>query len=611
MLQSVVNVRFDEDLKKQLDSVCSELGITVSSAITLFAKKVVREKRIPFTLSLESDTGTASFGVSHTQVESEKFKQAMTEIEKLGQAMEALKKQINDSEAHSLKTQHKTMNLKTAIIFKDYMVIQREKPFVIWGTGKPGQEVTVSIQGKTGRAHILPDGTWKAVLPALHTSDEELLSISTEDESLTFQKVAVGEVWLAGGQSNMEFHMRYDADKASELSDCKNANIRFFDFPEISYPEQLTDFDYSRFGYWRTCDEENLEYFSAVGYYFAKRLQNELTIPVGIIGCNYGGSPSCAWLSEETVQKTGPVWLEEFKNGLAGIDIESYKKEFRSNPMNDRSDPFSDPFGEMMLYPTTREFQLELMSRAPADYGGTKGPYDPWRPCGLFETMLKPLVPYGIRGFLWYQGESDDAHAELYKNMLTALINEWRGLWREQLPFLLVQLAPFEAWLDCHGTHFPELRSHQEQVADNLPDVYMASIGDVGMRYDIHPKKKQPVGTRLALLALGHVYKKDIVCDAPRAAMISGNDEVVIEFEHAKNLSCGSDSINALSVYGDGQPIDDFTARLDGSCIILSGSEISQAQQIRVSFAKTDYYEVNLYNEAGIPAVPFELVLEK
>ena len=152
--------------------------------------------------------------------------------------------------------------------------------------------------------------------------------------------------------------------------------------------------------------------------------------------------------------------------------------------------------------------------------------------------------------------------------------------------------------------------SHQEQVADRLPDVYMASIGDVGMRYDIHPKKKQPVGTRLALLALGHVYGKDIACDAPRAAHLSKGAELTITFRNANQLSCRDADIHALSVYADGQLLENFTTRLEGNALVISSDAISSAKSIRVLFAQTDYYEINLYNEAGIPVLPFELVWE-
>lgn len=522
------------------------------------------------------------------------------------------------------------MKLHTAQLFKDYMVIQQEKPFTIWGNGEPGCEVTVSIQGKTGKTTVLRDGTWKAVLPPLKMSHEELLTIATKDESLTFQKVAVGEVWLAGGQSNMEFYMRYDADRDAAMAACENADIRFFDVPEISYPEQAEDFDYSRFGFWRPCDKDDLEYFSAVAYYFAHKLQTQLDVPVGIIGCNYGGSPSCAWMSEDTVAAVGPVWLEEYRTAIKDLDIDSYTRDFRSNPMNDRSNPFADPFNEMMLQPTTREFQLSLMSKLPDGALKQTGPCDPWRPCGLFETMLLPLAGFGIRGFLWYQGESDDAHADLYEAMLTALINQWRKLWGEELPFLFVQLAPFEVWLDCHGTHYPTLRQAQENVAASVPHTWMASIGDVGMRYDIHPKKKQPVGTRLALLALGHVYGRKVICDAPNAVDIqrwnpsnaqdnqtgasadaqNGPSGVAVIFDHAAALTCTGDNINALQVFADGRQIQDYEAFVNGPQLIVTGTALVQAKNIRIAFARTGYYEVNIYNEGGLPVLPFELVLE-
>ena len=188
--------------------------------------------------------------------------------------------------------------LKTAAIFQDYMILQREKPIYVWGEGTPGMEVTARIQGKKGTAVVDDTGRWKVEIPALEASEKEELLITSAEESLTYNEVAVGEVWVAGGQSNMEFWMRYEKHREEEFKNCPHRNLRFFDVPEICYEGQEEEFDYSRQGIWREAvSQEELEYFSAVGYYFQKEIQKELGVPVGVIGCNWGGTITRAWMN--------------------------------------------------------------------------------------------------------------------------------------------------------------------------------------------------------------------------------------------------------------------------------------------------------------------------
>lgn len=502
------------------------------------------------------------------------------------------------------------MKLSTALIFGNNMVIQQGKHFVIWGEAEPGVEVTVSIQGKAEAAITDSEGKWKAVLPALEMAQKEQLFIQTPEEEILYENVAVGEVWLAGGQSNMEFYMRYDAEYSEEVKNAENPNIRFFDYPEVCYEGQLEEYNYDQFGFWRTCDSTNLEYYSAVAYYFAKEMQQDLHVPIGIIGCNLGGSPSCAWMSEKSIRKAGESWLTEYEEGVKTLDLTAYAQGYRCNPMNDRTNPFME-FNEIALRGVNREQQLAMMSQMPPMPETVLGPMDAWRPAGLYETMLKKLVPYGIRGFLFYQGESDDPKAELYQNMLTTLIEDWRGLWKEELPFLFVQLAPFEVWLAVEAMDYPTLREAQEQVAKNVPSAWMASTGDVGCRYDIHPKNKRPVGERLALLAKGHVYGEDISCDAPEAESAGRIGNIVeVLFKHAEALQCAEEKINAVQIYIGEQEIADteYELQISGNKLIISWkSELPG--QLRIAFARTNYYQVNLYNEANIPVKPFEIIV--
>lgn len=256
---------------------------------------------------------------------------------------------------------------------------------------------------------------YAGTIPIHGDSEEEELvlrsvSAAGKTETITFSQVAVGEVWVAGGQSNMEFHMRYEKHLTEALKVCVNPRVRFFDVPEVSYGGQDEEFDYSRMGIWRKADPENLEYFSAVGYYFERELERVLDVPVGIIGCNWGGTRSCAWMSVESVERAGKPWMQMYEDRIAEMDMDEYWETQHGNPMNHRGDPFADPFEETVLPRTLSTEELtDFFQKMPA---GTEEYRECMLPCeipgSLYEHMLKTVAPYGIRGFLWYQGESDD-----------------------------------------------------------------------------------------------------------------------------------------------------------------------------------------------------------
>ena len=510
------------------------------------------------------------------------------------------------------------MKLKLAELFQNNMILQREKTLTVWGEGIPSEQVTVCIQGQHVSAEIAEDGTWSMEIPALRTSFEEQMTVQSADETIELDHIAIGEVWLAGGQSNMEFFMRYDKDFEESVKNCTNPNIRYFDYPVVPTEQDLESKDYSDFGFWRSCDPENLQFFGAVGYYFAKKLQEELNVPIGIVGCNCGGSRSCCWMDEETLKACGPVWISDYEEGISKIkDLKAAEENYHKNPMTDKAHPFLNPFGDKMMYGVSKEELVAMFSSLTANAGDDDpnpiGPWHEWRPNGLYHTMLEHVMPYTIRAVIWYQGESDEDHPELYDTMMKALIGLWREKWGEQLPFLTTQLAPFGEFVGTGGKYYPILRAMQEKTADEVPNVYLASIGDVGLEHDIHPKEKQPVGRRLALLALGHIYGQDILCEAPRAESMKQIEHgISISFKYAPDgLVLKGTQVNALSIYMDGTEIskDAYTCVLvDQTLQILFQSDLDERNHhFRVDFAKTPYYEVNLYNQADIPAKPFSL----
>lgn len=505
--------------------------------------------------------------------------------------------------------------LQTAEIFQNGMVLQRGKKVTVWGSGTPRAKVIAKIQGRMGECTTDHEGSWKLEIPALEASEGEVLKVESGGETITYTEVAVGEVWVAGGQSNMEFWMRYEKHKEDALQNCPDKRLRFYDVPEVCYEGQRQEFDYSRQAIWRQATVEDLEYFSAAGYYFQKELEEALDVPVGIIGCNWGGTTASAWMNPDTVRVAGRPWIEEYEKKISDMDMEEYWKNQHHNPMNDKGNPFADPFNDFILPKTRTQEELnhffgQAMENM-KDIDEYLSMFQPQQiPGCLYEYMVKTIAPYSIKGFLWYQGESDDVPGRniLYRDMLTGLIADWRKLWEEELPFLIVQLPGFDKWmLDTGTNHFPIIRERQELTADTVEQVYLCSISDVGEEKDIHPKNKKVVGERLALLARGHIYGEDILCDAPRAksAVRMGN-QITIAFANAEGgLHIADKALKALQVYGREGTLD-YTAKIKGESLVIT-LESNIEGTVKLLYAKTPWFLVNLYNRAGIPAIPFEL----
>lgn len=521
--------------------------------------------------------------------------------------------------------------LQMALLFQDKMVLQRDKKVTVWGNANAGAQVKIIMQGKEICTEADDNGKWEAACGPFSTSFSEEMIVISGNEELILKDVQVGEVWLAGGQSNMEFHMRYDADMADEKESCMNSNIRFFDYPEVSYIGQIDEADYGKnYGFWRKAELDYLERFSAVGYYFAKELQQKYHIPIGIIGCNWGGTPACAWMSHDAIiEGGGQIYLDEYEEAVKNIDLAEYDSAFRSNPESWKTDLLASPISDMMMYGCTMEelgdrlmeMGIDLSKIDPSAFMPVMGPKYERRPSGLYGSMLCAVAPYSIRGVIWYQGETDgDCHPELYGTLFPALIKDWRKLWKEEFPFLFVQIAPLDCWMECTGDRYVEIREAQQKTEDSVTGTGMAVITDVGMESDIHPKKKQPVGHRLALLAQNKVYGDNILCEAPTLSEIEVKEgKLILSFVNEGDglylaetvpygQKIGIEVFGGLQVFQNGQELDTslMKAKAEGKNVYIFGEAIQAGVHTEVKIARTGWYLVNLYNSAGIPARPAE-----
>ncbi len=496
--------------------------------------------------------------------------------------------------------------LKVALVFNDNMVLQMGKTIKVWGSDTPSNNIVVSILENTKSVVVDTDGNWLVELPAISSVYRNIeLKVSNDNEIIAFKNVCIGEVWIASGQSNMEYYLNFDCNGETEINKPQNFDIRFFDYPKVSYEGQIDEHDYSEFGHWRLPTKEDLPYFSAVAFYFAKNLHLSMDVPIGIIGCSWGGTPACTWLDPSYLENNeGNIWLKEYEESVKGLDIEKYISDFKNDPRTNRTQPFLDELGCKLMYPglTVEEQENFSENTEPLPMGSL----DERRPGGLYETMIKNIYPISFKGVIWYQGESDDKHSNVYRSVFGNLIKCWRELWGEDFPFLFVQLAPFEKWLHVTEKNFVNLRIEQEVVSKTVPNVYMASSSDCGMRYDIHPKNKKPIGERLGLLARKHVYNQAIIGSAPELqSVIREGNEICIKFENAKGLHFIGEKINALRVASN-QKFIEFDAQIKDDSVIIKGDF---SDTVEVAFAMTNYYEVNLYNVENNPAKPFRVIV--
>ena len=525
------------------------------------------------------------------------------------------------------------MTLSFAPIFASGMVLQRELPVRVWGTTDPGTSIDVSIQGQTTSCVADTDGKWRCELAPLTASDGETLEASAGDERITLTDVAVGEVFVAGGQSNMEFWMRYDKEVEEYRATCANPRIRFYDQPKCSYPGQTEDFDYSKVGIWRKATPEDLDYFSAVGYYCARGLEMVLDVPVGIVGCNYGGTTSAAWMTPEHARAVQPELAAAFDAKLQGLPYEELLANGRLNvAKNDKGYATWPTWNEFFLPKTHTADEIKAFFAAeaqkasgPADVGGLALPrgnesgtsdvhpglMTPTKeaPGALFTYMVLPLAGFATRGVLWYQGESDDevdGAQWRHEEALRTVIADWRDAWqRPDLPFLVVQIPGFGDWMGMGPNDYVTIRACQQKVADEDDRVWLCSASDMGDKHDIHPKEKKPIGARLALLAMNHLLGMPVPADAPRCVGVERKGSfVILRFANAgSGMEIAGAECNALEVLRDGEPVPFRAgARGDELVIMLEGAD---SGPVEVRFAQTNWFRANLYNGAGIPVLPF------
>jgi sialate O-acetylesterase len=468
------------------------------------------------------------------------------------------------------------------------MVLQRDMVLPIWGWADPGEKVVItSDSGGKWKTKADRDGEWTVKIGPFETGDE--LSLTFEgDNTITLTNILIGDVWVCSGQSNMEWPVAEAINPEEEIRNADYPNIRLFTMERNTSGQPLDN----GVGDWEACSFHTIDRFSAVAYFFGRHLNTELDVPIGLIDTSWGGTRIEPWT---------PVAGFTSVDELEGIrsEIREAGAEFRDNVANslDRIQQWVKD-SRSAIKKDKDISTLPPLPQHPLDHHQ--------RPTGLFNAMVNPMVPFGIRGAIWYQGESNREDGLDYFLKMQALINGWRSEWNQgEFPFYIVQLAPYRYDGDDQDL-LPLVWEAQSNVL-SLENTGMAVTVDIGNLDDIHPRNKQDVGKRLALWALAKEYgKEDIVYSGPtyKSMSVEGNT-IRIRFDHMGSglKSRDGEPLNWFSVAGSDQVFVDAVAEIDDGTVLVSSDSV--INPIAVRFGWSNVAEPNLSNKEGLPASPF------
>jgi sialate O-acetylesterase len=479
--------------------------------------------------------------------------------------------------------------VKVSAIFSDHMVLQRNQENPVWGWANPDAEIQVTINSQTLKAKADKDGYWKVKLPSMKEGGPFEMTIAGEN-TLNIKDILVGEVWLCSGQSNMQWTVGSSYDADLETLTASNPNLRLISVPQVGTQEVQKTFS----GKWEVCTPNSVKEFSGVGYFFGRQLQTTLNIPVGLIDNAWGGSACEAWIRRDLMQDNAlyaplmEMWAEREKNVPAAEKEAEIIKNWEAQVKKAKEEGKPQP-----RRPT---LHAELM-RGNA------------RPANIYNGALKPIMGYGIKGAIWYQGETNTGRAYQYRELFPLMISSWRDEWGQgDFSFYWVQLADYlDEAKEPGESNWAELREAQTMTMSKLPHTGEAVIINLGEANDIHPRDKLNVAKRLARWALAKDYGIPIPYHSPMyKSMIVKGDKVVIEFDH---VASGLDTfdvneVKGFSIAGDDKKFHWATARIIGNNKVeVSSSDVTAPVAVRYAWANNPV--CNLFNKEGLPVTPF------
>lgn len=475
--------------------------------------------------------------------------------------------------------------VKLPAIISDNMLLQQQTTVNVWGTANPQEKVSVkpSWSEKTYTTITDDNGKWLIKVKTPKATTNQSIEISGEN-SIIIQNVLIGEVWLCSGQSNMDFQVSKDKgwrtgilNEEEEMKDADYPEIRLFHVTQKLSPEQeLDDCE----GCWMVCNPENLKDFSAVGFFFGRDLYKKLQVPIGLIQSTWGGTHAESW-TKMSVMTSDPVYA-------------SLVKDFYTSKENYPAD--------LKKYEDEKKVYDAEKAKGNAELKAPKKPQgiDHNKALStLWNAMIHPLLPYAIKGAIWYQGESNSIRANDYTHVFTKMINSWRKEWnRGDFPFYFVQIAP-------HYKQPPTIREAQLNTWKTVKNTGLAVITDVGDSTDIHPRNKLVPGTRLANWALAKTYGQNIPYSGTvYKSMKVKNGKAVLTFEFTdKGLTDPNNNLSGFVIAGNNRQFYPATASIVGNMVEVYSPQVPNPVAVRYDWDK--FFRASLFNTAGLPATPF------
>lgn len=464
--------------------------------------------------------------------------------------------------------------LSMSSLYADYMVLQRDVPLDIHGTANTGEKITVEIGGQKASTTADNQGKWSVVLSPMQAAEDLTLTITAGKQRKVFSHVAVGEVWLCSGQSNMAFMLCQAESGKEDIAAADDPQLRLFDMKgrwetyDVAWPasclDSLNHLQYFRETTWQPSTPSSASRFSAVGYYYGRMLRQKLGVPVGLICNAVGGAPTEAWVDRNSLETSFPNILS---NWLQNDFIQDWVRgRAAKNLTNDQ----------------------------------TKLGRHPYEPCYLYESGILPLQRYPIKGVIWYQGESNahnkDAHAKLF----SLLVNGWRQNWNNpDMPFYFVQLS------SLNRPSWPWFRDSQLRLMKEISNTGMAVSSDHGDSLDVHPRCKQPVGERLARWALAKTYGQHITPSGPVFSSVTRQaDALIVSFLYADGLQTSDGKApSCFEIAEEDGLFHPATATIEGNTVRLTSPTIKHPRYVR--YAWQPFTRANLVNGDQLPASTF------
>lgn len=508
--------------------------------------------------------------------------------------------------------------MKLASIFTNSMILQRDIPIKVFGTGNGNVHITFLNETVSTTSK---DGKWCVVLNSHPAGGPYTMQISLNGKMIILSDILIGDVFLVGGQSNMEMPLFKTDDGYEEVENCENSNIRFFTVPR-RFKAGVDNYGWhfsavlNKDTPWVYCNKKSASLFSAIGYYFAKYIQKEFNVPIGIISCNWGGKKIEAFIERKYFYNNRVLShiIKEYDELISRIDMAEYEKKFEQF------------LKDMEYYCTVKkpcemdlvnEYGVAAAEAKSMGYGAQPifetGPYDGVSAGNLWETMFSTIVPYTIKALLWYQGEANSPDYKTYAEKYLIFLKCFRENFGYNIPSYAVEIAPFlrnsnqllqGVKGELEEKNWAYIREQQQLATEMESNNYLVTTQELGAMYEIHPHQKKEIARRLSLKVLKYTYDRDVLADQPiyeSVEFIDGKAYITV-----KNAATLFGNINDVIMYiaGEDESLKRAKVEIVDNKICAYSDEVNNPILVRYAF-EMYYFGAHIYNEAGLPLAPF------